>query len=498
MPVRSKSSASAKSSTSSKSTSPKRKSRQTDKTSPASNGRKILYPKPELRLCQGKDSLKDEPAKLLLGWQEEPEGESFGDDYLFKDNYGKKIRCCNNIRNRPLIWAAVNKLVSEILRGNWNLNLENIIIGRTGLVLSGQHRLIALVLACQIWEQNKSSYEDHWKTRPTIDTSIGYGCAEDQTTINTLDTGTPRSLSDALYTSDIFKDHKAAERKQLTKLMEFAVRYVWDHTGVQDAHGIYKTHAEFSNFIERHPTILKCVEHIFEENGKERKLAKFVTPGTAAGLMYLMGCSKTDPVKYVQVGDESGHDWSLIDQAETFWTLLASGDESLKAVGQRLAKMLDPDPETGDVNQPTKQEKLAVIVRAWERYSAEQSITLGDLALSYDRSGDYPVLTDTTSVGGLDIKYDDDAIDPAVTLEEVESEKARIQNEKRTGQPKAGDEAVWVRDKDGNHWQGKVVSVKQDVTQVIPAEGYAGHKAGKPFSVNTVDVSYSKPEGGKS
>jgi len=107
---------------------------------------------------------KADRAKHLLGWEDE-EGYalryvaehpkvkaakvSYGDDYLLKDGKGRKVRCHRNSKNRPFDELHCRKLAQDILQGKWEFNCETIIISRVGEVHSGQHRLIALVLAAR-------------------------------------------------------------------------------------------------------------------------------------------------------------------------------------------------------------------------------------------------------------------------------------------------------------------------------------------------------------
>src|SRR5690606_38664055 len=114
------------------------------KTSVETKERKLLYKEKFAEFCEGANAITDDRAKDLLGWEIEPKGSDWGDRYLFKDRYGNKVRCHNNIRNRDIDKIKVSELVQEILRGHWVMNCESLIIGVTGIVLNGQHTLIAL------------------------------------------------------------------------------------------------------------------------------------------------------------------------------------------------------------------------------------------------------------------------------------------------------------------------------------------------------------------
>src|SRR5690606_8050237 len=123
-------------------------------------------------------------------------------------------RCHNNIRNRDIDKIKVSELVQEILRGHWVMNCESLIIGVTGIVLNGQHTLIALVLATQQWEEvgKDSQIREVWPNKPTIDKLIVFGASEEDKVVNTMDTAKPRSLGDVIFRSDYFADAKRADK----------------------------------------------------------------------------------------------------------------------------------------------------------------------------------------------------------------------------------------------------------------------------------------------
>src|SRR5262245_23709034 len=115
--------------------------------------RPILYPEVTVRMCLGENPLTVEQARQLLGWEEETAGVQFGPRHLVEVSrlVGRKIRCSNNINNRPIYKSDIESLQQEILRKRWRLNGETIIIGQSGLVLNGQHTLLGLILAEMEW-----------------------------------------------------------------------------------------------------------------------------------------------------------------------------------------------------------------------------------------------------------------------------------------------------------------------------------------------------------
>src|SRR5690606_21493596 len=161
--------------------------------------REVIYPEVELNLCAGEESLTAEQAKALLGWQEESENIKLRSNEfvpLIKNHLGIKVRLNHNLTNRPLYSGIVDKLMQEILNGNWRFNGEPIIVGNTGMILDGQHTLISLILAAAKWHEKSGQYKDKWKTEPTIDKLIVYGVSEEDSVVNTINTGKERSFYD--------------------------------------------------------------------------------------------------------------------------------------------------------------------------------------------------------------------------------------------------------------------------------------------------------------
>jgi len=81
-----------------------------------------------------------------------------------------------NINNRPVIKTHLKRLCSELLNGNFKLNGETIKISKKGIVLDGQHRLMAVV-----------------ETGIAIETLIVVGIDDDF--FATIDQGAPRTLA---------------------------------------------------------------------------------------------------------------------------------------------------------------------------------------------------------------------------------------------------------------------------------------------------------------
>ncbi len=90
-----------------------------------------------------------------------------------------KAYLANNTTNRNINKMNLAFLKSEILSGNYQMNGQSIVISSSGKLLDGQHRLTAII-----------------ETQLPIDSIVLHDVEED--TFVTMDTGKPRSGSDAL------------------------------------------------------------------------------------------------------------------------------------------------------------------------------------------------------------------------------------------------------------------------------------------------------------
>ena len=411
--------------------------------------REIVHPKPIVKLLVGKTALTAKRAKQLMGWIEEKDKVNFGKDFLLVDRQGKKVRCLNNVNNRPIYKSVYLTLMQEILRGRWQLNMENRIIGITGLILNGQHTFIGLILAVQEWEENPDKYP-FWKTEPTIDTSIGYGIPEADNIINTMDTCKPRSLADVIYRSAFFSNLNNQQRKAAARATDYAVRLLWHRTDAGiDAFGLRRTHAESLDFIERHPKILECVSHILEEEGKEKQISRYLSPGYSSALLYLMGCSNSDPTEYTEAENpsESLLDWKHWEKACDFWVLLAQKADEVSAVATELANIIDED---GGTNL----ERQALVAKAWNLYVEGKPVTVKRIAINYavDEDG-LKVLDGLPNVGGIDLgeleKTDEEDItqpDPSPKEITKRSATAIVKTQVgKLGRPKQAKKGSWTK-----------------------------------------------------
>lgn len=364
-----------------------KKPRKSNKVEPpaAPKERPIKYP--ELRGKVG--WLSAQQARDLLLWKQSQDKDHPYSNFLLKDLDGVPTCCFNVEKQRPFYVALAKQWMGEILGGHWNgdggeSNGEPIIIGKTATVLDGKHRLIGLVLAEQAWLKSPERYP-HWQDEaPKIHCFINFGVREDIKSVNTINTGKPRNLADAIFASGLFGNLDASKSKDkrmikvLSKMLDYAVRLLWSRTGAaDDAFAPKRTHAESLDFIQRHPRILECVKHIYEENGSDEKLRNYPSPGFAAALLYMMGSCKTirendDESGYCQVScpTEDLLDWSMWDRARQFWTDLADPSSvTLKHLRTMVAKLLDLSATA------FREERIALIIKSWGQYANDEPVT---------------------------------------------------------------------------------------------------------------------------
>ena len=484
----------------------------------------LLYPEVEVAVCRGEDAITEEIAMKLLGWRVIPADQA-DDNFLLRDPEGNYIQCTNNLTNRQLYGSTVSTLAQEILRGRWKLNGENLIIGNRGAILNGQHSLIALVVAVRMYRQDPEAYP-YWNQQgrePVMEKFIAYGIEEDDETVNTMDTCKPRTLSDVIYRSAYFSDIKPAERKGLARVLDYAVRLLWFRTGAStEAYAPKRTHAESLAFINLHPTLLKCVKSI-AENDEDRNISKIISLGTAAGLMYLMATSGSDSEEYhaSENAREDLLDVSNFEIAENFWIAIAAAGAVTAPVRKALGIMTE---ESGG---GSSMERVAVLVKAWNAFSENGTINDKDLKLKYHTDDDgYKQLIECPVTGGVDIGIPSAKEDQEISPEEIQRRMEEVKNEglhastdEAKGAKKAAKgaakkasslpdkketielksfkdgETLWVTDpENGERWFGAYVDHQSHPSRgtyvkIKIAKGFAG--AGKTMDVNNHHVARS-------
>lgn len=339
-----------------------------------------------------------------------PEAWIYGDVFHCRNAAGEKVRTHYNAQNRPFDDEWCKALVETILEGQWagphtipdgTVNGETIRISKYGRVVSGQHTMTALILAAEKLAALRAAGRDHadnpqypaWSKRgaPFIETIVIKGMSEDPRVLMTVDYNKPRTAADMFYTSEAFRESTSTERKELCRVLSGAVDMLWERTKTLG----YRTHPEVAAFLERHKSLMKCVEYVFRVNGSGadgRKLSKLkLNLGTCAAVSYLMGCSGADGDVYRNPDkdglippSEKGLDWTHWDKQEEFWDGLAN-DREFTPVRQAFYDLMSSSP-----THPTNQglggrgpERLAVLALAWDRYRSHEgsgaAFTVADL-----------------------------------------------------------------------------------------------------------------------
>lgn len=494
-------------------------------------GRAIRYPVPLVRIhvkdwedMNAKENtniyappLTASEAKKLLGWETENEylharkreNPSLTDEelekfrwkpnsYFLVDKQGNKVRLHNNINNRPWTSAVSAKYCQDILNKHFEFNGENVIIGRTGMILSAQHRLIALVLAEQERTGNdKHHWEDKWKGPCYIETCAAYGIDESPKIRRTIDNVKPRSLSDVLFAdTSILNQFKQSERKELARMVDYGVRTLWKRLKLfKNAWAPTRTHSESLAFLDNHKKFLECVAFMHKENKDNRISKKYLYAGNAAALMYLMSTGKTtdeqvDDYCATENKNEGLLNFDLMKKAKQFWTDLANADESMKTVrlcrrpqagdnpDEGLTGFMFPDGD-GENKGGTVNERMAVIIKAWEVYKDLDNVE--DLVnhrfeLSYEMEVDEETnglanwtLNEYPTIAGVDLgeepkklKKDDsaanadtedgtnnsDEYEPADELSDEEGDKRVEKKAKKGKAKKLSRQEEWESDKE--------------------------------------------------
>ena len=364
--------------------------------------RQILYPRFQVRAAFGTKAVTVSQAKDLIGWQVLPER----DDTCCPETsnlFGFPVRLTNDDRNRPVDPTWVKTLCQEHLNKQWRVNGETVIVGYTGRIISGQHRLLSLILAGKTWDEDQTGYwRKKWKTEPTMDTVIVLGIAEVVDTFRMLNCGKPMGFADVLYRSDTLITYKPTVRRELSRLIDYATAILWERTGASlDAHCSRRTHGEAMGFLTRHPKVVDAASHLMDEN-QGGKVAEVIGPGPAAGLLYLMASSTSDVSAYIESGcNESSLDFSRWDVACSFWSELATGSGPSSVVRKAIDSLFVRD-DNGMMRAPSPRDRANVVVKAWGWYADGEHV-------KHSKMPDgRVVVTGRLTVGGIDKGPDKD------------------------------------------------------------------------------------------
>lgn len=401
-------------------------------------GKPLVYPEYSHKTYRGEGGLTAEEFGRLMGFEPETEDNKLGDDYMFIDHMGRKVRANNNKNNRPFTPSRSEALEQTMLhRVKWKFNGEPVLVGVYGSCLSGQHQGVALwqaELRRQGWykgkmvEAEKAHWAEVWGDGPVrIDKAVTFGIPEDDDTVDTIDTAKPRLLDDIFFRKHYWGDKSLSDQKKLSKALSFMVSLLWDRTGrTSDAWNPILTNSFGAEYLDRHPHAKKALIHIFDEDGSGKKITRLVGLGGAATLMYLMAASGTDAEtagKYRDGNpwDEKDLDMSRWGEAEEFWTLFAGG-EDFEPVRETIAMLQDKDT----LKSAGFKLKSVVIVKAWKLFLAgAKRFDPKELRPEYvtDASG-VPQLINVPVIGGIDTEGQE-PVDKPVTEDEAEERKRR-------------------------------------------------------------------------
>lgn len=307
--------------------------------------RPVIYPEERAEICKGANAITERDADVILDWLTEKQYQArmmarnpgteagnwtYGDVYMLRDAENNKVRCLNNLDNRPFDERWCNGLTQTLLKFQWagaitiqdmvqyvygktgmepwtspdgkvhnvgdliemsagTINGSSIGLSRTGRVESGQHSLCALKKANQLyraapkgtypeWDEYLAKHGDRhdWGPNgtpgPVLETILVTGLSEDRRVLMTVDNCKPRSEADVFYTSDIFVKLRdlPAKRQEMSRMLASCVDMFWKRTARKG----YKTHTEVMQMVQDHGKLIKAVEHLFQENAEVRRTAE--------------------------------------------------------------------------------------------------------------------------------------------------------------------------------------------------------------------------------
>lgn len=356
----------------------------------------------------------------------------------FTDPSGELVCCWRNANNRPLDVVWVRELMQDMAERGWRLNCENIIISKRGMVMSGQHRLIALIWLWIVWrgEAKGDAWGDlrrlvarHWGTEePYIESLVACGADDDVDTLMTLDNTKARSDADNGVQLELFEGWtrkvpqyvqerdangrqviqwvdaplSAPQKRECSAMWARQVDTLWVRLGAGGVGDTKRSRSKKAtlDFTLKHPTILDCVRHIWRENGGDGDKGKTLSDllgsaGDCAAMMWLMAQCRTDGAAYrdrqsLADRDESRCDFSAMDKAKEFWSLLAASGEGGTAAAEQLFRPLrralglisDPSYGLGQRNG-TPEERQGLVAKAWAAFLAHGGIEDGEVSLRY-------------------------------------------------------------------------------------------------------------------
>ena len=145
-----------------------------------------------------------------------------------------KVLLRKNVHNRNIRRHVVEAYARDMAQGNWQPTGEAVKVSNDGILLDGQHRLAAVIYACENLGLDKPV---------TMLTIRGLPTA----TQDVMDTGIARKASDALQLEGV--THASATAAAVKVLIRLERGTIFDHSpGASRV-----THAEILDWLAEHP-----------------------------------------------------------------------------------------------------------------------------------------------------------------------------------------------------------------------------------------------------
>lgn len=225
-----------------------------------------------------------------------------------------------NSHNRRVRSAHVKMLSEQLVAGEWNFNGDTICISNKGILLDGQHRLMACV-----------------ETGVSFETIVVRGLEDESQ--ETMDIGSKRSAGDALKLAGFPQGVNLAASLTLID--------VWQRHGIMTRSGRYGriTPKQAVDLAHEHEGMVD-----FVKNTKRGDLPHFFVPSVISAMEYLT---------------TKAHEEDSLE----FWNGIAYG-EGLKDGDVRLALRRRMLNYSGTVSSQTNQSMQALmIIEAWNHFS---------------------------------------------------------------------------------------------------------------------------------
>ena len=210
-----------------------------------------------------------------------------------------------NTTNRPLGKADVRVYANEMLRGKWKLNGEPIIFGEdsngVSSIISGQHRLHAVILANKIYNSDPKN-KNYANATLDYTTVAIYGVSVE--TADTVDQGVKRKHAHVLYRDEWIEanipkewNNKVSRKVKWCNTLATAARIVWLRAGGATVSSAPKfIPSEMLDFIkEDHVHLCKFVSAILSSAEEEGGGLKISLP-YIAGLCYVASLNEDGTV----------------------------------------------------------------------------------------------------------------------------------------------------------------------------------------------------------